>query len=112
VLRAFDETLNYRLRRLNLRVQFREFKKFILSSNAVHNSAIDSTTMGRIVIPGGGDLSTSFRTALNSLAEAGILLRPGTKLLTRYAVVVVDQAALDAALTELLKAGIKVQTEA
>jgi hypothetical protein len=68
--------------------------------------------MGRIVILGGGDLSTSFRTALNSLAEAAILIRPGTKLLTRYAVIVVDQPVLDEALAELLKAGIKVQEEA
>jgi hypothetical protein len=80
--------------------------------NAVHIPAIDVTSMGRIVILGGGDLQTSFRTALNTLANAGILMRPGTKLLTRYAVIVVDQTAFEEAVAELLKAGITVQTEA
>jgi len=67
--------------------------------------------MGRIVISGGGDLPTSFRTALNTLANAGILIRPGTKLLTRYAVIVVDQIALEEGVAELLRAGISVQKE-
>jgi len=68
--------------------------------------------MGRIVILGGGDLSNSFRTALSILADAGIQIRPGTKLLTRYAVIVLDEAALDDAVAQLLKAGIKVQKDA
>lgn len=67
--------------------------------------------MGRILIPSGGDLSSSFRTALNTLADAGIQMRSGTKLLTRYAVIVVDEAALDDAMAQLLKAGIKVQKD-
>ena len=67
--------------------------------------------MGRVVILDGGDLSNSFRTALNTLADAGIGL-PGTKLLTRYAVIVIDEAALDDAVAKLLKAGIKVQKDA
>lgn len=66
--------------------------------------------MVRIVILGDGDLPASFRTALNTLASAGTLILPGTKLLTRYAVIIVEQTALQEALAELLKAGIKVQT--
>ncbi len=38
-------------------------------------------------------------------------MRSGTKLLTRYAVIVVDEAALDDAMAQLLKAGIKVQKD-
>jgi UTP-glucose-1-phosphate uridylyltransferase len=68
--------------------------------------------MGRIVIPSGGDLSNSFRTALNTLAGAGIQMQPGTKLVTRYAVIVLDEAALDDAVAQLLKAGIKAQKDA
>ena len=68
--------------------------------------------MGRIVISNGGVLSNSFRTALNILADAGIQIRPGTKLLTRYAVIVLDEAALDDAVAQLTKAGIKVQKDA
>jgi hypothetical protein len=70
-------------------------EEFISLASAVNNSTIDSTTMGRIVILSSDDLSRSFRTALNTLAEAGIQMRPGTKLLTRYAVVVVDETAID-----------------
>jgi len=65
--------------------------------------------MGRIVILSSGDLSSSFRTALNTLADAGIQMRPGTKLLTRYAVIVVDETAIDGAIAQLQTAGIKVQ---
>jgi hypothetical protein len=67
--------------------------------------------VGRIVIPNGGDLSNSFRTALNTLAEAGFQVRTGTKLLTRYAVIVVEPVALDNAVALLLNAGIKVQKD-
>jgi hypothetical protein len=67
--------------------------------------------MTRLIIPSGGDLPNSFRTALNILADAGIQIRPGTKLLTRYAVIEVDQVALDAAIAQLQKAGIKVQKD-
>jgi UTP-glucose-1-phosphate uridylyltransferase len=67
--------------------------------------------MGRIVILG-DDLSNSFRTALNTLAGAGIQMRPGTKLLTRYAVIVLEEAALDDAVAQLLNAGIKAQKDA
>jgi hypothetical protein len=87
-------------------------RKFILSASVVHNSLINCTVMGRVVILDGGDLSNSFRTALNTLADAGIQMRPGTKLLTRYAVIVIDEAALDDAVAKLLKAGIKVQKDA
>jgi len=80
-------------------------------ASAVNSSTIDSTTMGRIVILSGGDLSSSFRTALNTLADAGIQMRPGTKLLTRYAVIVVDEAAIDAAIAQLQTTGIKVQKD-
>ena len=68
-------------------------------------------TMGRIVIQSGGDLPTTFRTALNLLADAGTQMRPGTKLLTRYAVVMVDDVALDDAVAQLQKAGIKAQKD-
>ena len=67
--------------------------------------------MGRIVILSSGDLSSSFRTAFNTLADAGIQMRPGTKLLTRYAVIVVDETALDGATAQLRTAGIKVQKD-
>lgn len=67
--------------------------------------------MGRIVISSADDLSNTFRTALNTLADAGIQMQPGTKLLTRYAVIAVDEAALDGAVAQLSKAGIKVQKD-
>lgn len=68
--------------------------------------------MGRIVILRSGDLANLFRTALNTLADAGMQVRPGTKLLTRYAVIVVDEAVLDGAVALLSNAGIKVQKDA
>jgi len=68
-------------------------------------------TMKRIIIVDGGDLAASLRTALNALAAAGIQIRPGTKLLTRYAVVVVDEAALDDAIAKLLQAGVKAEKD-
>jgi len=67
--------------------------------------------MKRITIVDGGDLAASLRTALNTLAAAGIHIRPGTKLLTRYAVVVVDEAALENAIAKLLEAGVKAQKD-
>jgi hypothetical protein len=67
--------------------------------------------MKRIVIADGGDLSAALRTALNTLAGAGIQIRPGTKLLTRYAVVVVDEASIDDAIAGLLGAGLKPQKD-
>jgi len=67
--------------------------------------------MQRIVIVEGGDLSASFRAALNALDSAGIQIKPGTKLLTRYAVVIVDDPALDDAIARLLAAGVKAQKD-
>ena len=67
--------------------------------------------MRRMVILSSGDLSKSFRTALNTLADAGIQMRAGTKLLTRYAVIVVDETAIDGAIAQLQTAGIKVQKD-
>jgi hypothetical protein len=64
-----------------------------------------------MVILSSGDLSRSFRTALNTLADAGIQMRPGTKLLTRYAVIVVDETAIDGGIARLQTVGIKVQKD-
>jgi len=61
-------------------------EEFISLASAVNGYTIDSTTMRRMVMLSSGDLLRSFRTALNTLADAGIQMRPGTKLLTRYAV--------------------------
>jgi hypothetical protein len=47
------------------------------------------------------DLPEEFRKALNLLHDAGFEARPGTKLLTRYAIVVVDARASAAALGTL-----------
>ena len=67
--------------------------------------------MGRILIPRADDLPLSFRTGLNVLADAGIQIRAGTKLLTRYAVLVVDDAALDDAMKKLSAAGMNAQKD-
>ena len=67
--------------------------------------------MGRILISRDVDLPLSFRTGLNILADAGIQIRSGTKLLTRYAVLAVDEAALDEAIQKLAAAGIKAQKD-
>ena len=67
--------------------------------------------MRRMVILSSGDLSKSFRTALNTLADAGIQMRPGTKLLTRYAVIAVGETAIDGGVAQLQTAGIKVQKD-
>ena len=67
--------------------------------------------MGRIVIPRDADLSLSFRTGINVLSDAGFQIRSGTKLLTRYAVLVVDDDALDGAIERLAAAGIKVEKD-
>ena len=67
--------------------------------------------MKRIVIRDSGDLSASLRTSLNILAEEGIQIRPGTKLLTRYAVIVVDEAELDDAIACLTRAGVSAQKD-
>jgi len=67
--------------------------------------------MGRILISRDVDLPLSFRTGLNILADAGIQIRSGTKLLTRYAVLAVDEAALDEAIEKLAAAGIKAQKD-
>jgi hypothetical protein len=80
-------------------------------TSAVNSYTIDSTTMGRIVILSSSDLSRSFPTALNTLADAGIQMRPGTKLLTRYAVIVVDETAIDGGIAQLQTVGIKVQKD-
>jgi hypothetical protein len=67
--------------------------------------------MGRIVILSSGDLSRSLRTALNTLADAGIQMRPGTKLLTSYALILVDETAIDGAIAQLQTVGIKVHKD-
>jgi hypothetical protein len=67
--------------------------------------------MGRILIPRDADLSLSFKMGINVLSEAGFQIRSGTKLLTRYAVLVVDDDALDGAIERLAAAGIKAQKD-
>jgi hypothetical protein len=59
--------------------------------------------MQRIIIARSRDenLPEQFRRALNLLHDAGFETRPGTKLLTRYAVVVIDARASVAALGAL-----------
>ncbi|MGO9606557.1 MAG: hypothetical protein ACLQAT_24725 [Candidatus Binataceae bacterium] len=60
--------------------------------------------MTRIILeplPGQGDLADGFVKALNLLRDGGFKARAGTKLLSRYAVIVVEAAAGAAALANL-----------
>lgn len=57
------------------------------------------------------DLADKFIAALNSLKELGLNPRVGTKLLTRYAVVEVDDACLNDALAKLQSANLATTKE-
>lgn len=62
-----------------------------------------SSFMKRIVIerPKDAELVEEFRKALDSLCDGGYKPRSGTKLLSRYTVIMVDDAAFDQAVEHL-----------
>ena len=60
--------------------------------------------MARIIIQPAGELSDGFVRALNLLQEDGFRPRAGTKLVSRYGVIVVDEPQVQSAL-ERLRAG-------
>jgi hypothetical protein len=62
--------------------------------------------MKRIVIerPKGAELADEFRKALNLLCDGGYKPRSGTKLLSRYAVIMVDDDLFDQAVAHLRSA--------
>jgi len=64
--------------------------------------------MGRTLLVKSDDLATQFRESLNLLHDRHIAVRPGTKLLTRYAVIVVDDQVVDESLTLLRGANFNV----
>jgi hypothetical protein len=71
--------------------------------------------MSRIIIDsraGNSDLAEMFVRALGVLHEARITLRPGTKLVSKYAVVVADDDAADRAVALLLSASLSASKEA
>jgi hypothetical protein len=70
--------------------------------------------MARIIIdprPGAGDLAEMFVRALGLLQDAKIKLNPGTKLLTKYAIIVADDVAADRAVAVLRSASISASKE-
>lgn len=71
--------------------------------------------MARIIVnppPTGHDiLATDFLKALNLLHDGGFELRNGTKLTSRYAVLVVEDSAADPAIEKLASANLKVSRE-
>jgi len=70
--------------------------------------------MARIIIDpraGGGDLAEMFVRALGRLQEAGIKFNPGTKLLSKYAIIVADDEAADRAVAVLSSASISASKE-
>lgn len=71
--------------------------------------------MARIIIDsraGTGDLAEVFVRALALLQEAGIKPRPGTKLISKYAIIVVDDVATDRAVDHLCGASLSASKEA
>ena len=64
--------------------------------------------MKRIVIerPSAGELTDEFRKALNLLCDGGLKPGSGTKLLSRHAVIAVDDAFVDQAVGTLRAARI------
>jgi hypothetical protein len=71
--------------------------------------------MARIVIDlldGTGDLAEMFVRALALLHDSGIKPRPGTKLISKYAIIVVDDAATDRAVDHLCSASVRASKEA
>jgi hypothetical protein len=61
---------------------------------------------------GTGDLAEKFVQALLLLQNAGIKPRPGTKLISKYAIIVVDEAATDRAVAHLCSASVSAWKEA
>lgn len=71
--------------------------------------------MSRIIIDsrsGALDLAETFLKALGLLHDAEINPRPGTRLISRYAVIVVDDAATDRAVAQLCGASVSATKEA
>ncbi len=71
--------------------------------------------MARIIIDsrtGVGDLAEMFVRALGLLQDARIVLRPGTKLLSKYAVIIADDEAADRAVAVLRSANVSASKEA
>ncbi len=71
--------------------------------------------MSRIIIDSRtdtADLAEMFVRALGLLQDARIELRPGTKLLSKYAIVVADDEATDRAVAVLRSASVSASKEA
>jgi len=71
--------------------------------------------MVRIIIDsrtGRGDLTEQFVQAFRLLQDARIKPRPGTKLLSKYAIVVIDDEASDRAVSVLRAASVNASKEA
>jgi hypothetical protein len=67
-------------------------------------AATSATVMVRIIVdpaPGQGDLAEGFVKALNLLNNGGFKVRPGTKLVSLYAVIVIGKAASPQAIAKL-----------
>jgi hypothetical protein len=70
--------------------------------------------MARIIIDpraGAGDLAEMFVRALGLLQDAKIKLNPGTKLLTKYAIITADDDAADRVVAVLRSASISASRE-
>ncbi len=70
--------------------------------------------MARIIIdPRGGtsDLAEMFVRALGLLQDARIKFNPGTKLLTKYAIIIVDDDAADRTVAVLRSANLSASKE-
>ncbi len=70
--------------------------------------------MARIIIDprgGTGDLAEMFVRALGLLQDARIKFNPGTKLLTKYAIIMADDDAADRAVAVLSSASISASKE-
>lgn len=70
--------------------------------------------MARIIIdprPGTGDLAEMFVRALALLHDAKIKFSPGTKLLSKYAIIVADDDAADRAVAVLRGASLSASKE-
>lgn len=71
--------------------------------------------MARIIVhappTGHNDLADDFLKALTVLREGGFEHGSGTKLTSRYAVVVIEDSAADSAIEKLTSANLKVSQE-
>ena len=71
--------------------------------------------MARIIVhappTGHYDLANDFLKVLTVLLEGGFEARSGTKLTSRYAVVVIEDSAADRAIEKLASANLKVSRE-